>query len=254
MISLEDKVAVITGAAMGMGKATALLFGKSGAKVAVADMNEVEGQKTVDEIKADGGEASFFKVNVSDEADVKKLIDDIVETYGKLDVAVNNAAITPDDKPIADMDMDYYDKLMSVDLRGVALSMKYELKYMEEAGIKGSIINTSSVSGIRPQPNNPAYVAAKHGVIGLTKNAAMDYSPKGIRVNSVAPGAIDTPMLRGAIEQFGFEPAEYAKQLSMLERFAQAEEVAEANAWLASDHSSYVTGTVLNVDGGYTSM
>lgn len=237
-----------------MGKSTALLFGKSGSKVAVADMNEEEGQKTVDEIKSDGGEATFFKVNVSDEADVKKLIDDVVDTYGKLDVAVNNAAITPDDKPIADMDMDYYDKLMSVDLRGVALCLKYELKYMEDAGIKGSIINTSSVSGIRPQPANPAYVAAKHGVIGLTKNAAMDYSPKGIRVNSVAPGAIDTPMLRGALEQFGFEPDEYAKKLSMLERFAQADEVAEANAWLASDHSSYVTGTVINVDGGYTSM
>lgn len=237
-----------------MGKSTALLFGKSGSKVAVADMNEEEGQKTVDEIKSDGGEATFFKVNVSDEANVKKLIDDVVDTYGKLDVAVNNAAITPDDKPIADMDMDYYDKLMSVDLRGVALCLKYELKYMEDAGIKGSIINTSSVSGIRPQPANPAYVAAKHGVIGLTKNAAMDYSPKGIRVNSVAPGAIDTPMLRGALEQFGFEPDEYAKKLSMLERFAQADEVAEANAWLASDHSSYVTGTVINVDGGYTSM
>lgn len=237
-----------------MGKSTASLFGKSGSKVAVADMNEEEGQKTVGEIKSDGGEATFFKVNVSDEADVKKLIDDVVDTYGKLDVAVNNAAITPDDKPIADMDMDYYDKLMSVDLRGVALCLKYELKYMEDAGIKGSIINTSSVSGIRPQPANPAYVAAKHGVIGLTKNAAMDYSPKGIRVNSVAPGAIDTPMLRGALEQFGFEPDEYAKKLSMLERFAQADEVAEANAWLASDHSSYVTGTVINVDGGYTSM
>src|SRR5699024_9698295 len=122
--------------------------------------------------------------------------------YGKLDVAINNAAITPDDKPLSEIDMNYYDKLMSVDLRGVVLCLKYELKYFEENNIAGSIVNTSSVSGIRPQPANPAYVAAKHGVIGLTKNAAMDYSPKGIRINSVAPGAIDTPMLRGALDQF----------------------------------------------------
>lgn len=177
-----------------------------------------------------------------------------VDTYGKLDVAVNNAAITPDDKPVAEMDMEYYDKLMAVDLKGVILCMKYELQQMEKDGTKGSIINTSSVSGIRPQPGTPAYIAAKHAVIGVTKSAAMDYSPKGIRVNSVAPGAIDTPMLRGALDQFGFDPEEYAKQLSMLNRFAQAEEVAQANAWLASDLSSYVTGTVMNVDGGYTSM
>ncbi|MCC4723285.1 SDR family NAD(P)-dependent oxidoreductase [Salinicoccus sp. RF5] len=254
MISLENKTAIVTGAAMGMGKATALKFAKAGANVIVADMNEEEGQKTVEEIKADGGEATFVKVNVAEEASVKEMVQKAVDTYGSLDVAINNAAITPDDKPIADMDFNYYEKLMSVDLNGVALCLKYELAQMEKDGTQGSIINTSSVSGIRPQPTNPAYVAAKHGVIGLTKQAAMDYSPKGIRINSVAPGAIDTPMLRGALDQFGFDPDEYAKQLSMLGRFAQADEVAEANLWLASDLSSYVTGTVLNVDGGYTSM
>lgn len=254
MISLENKSAIITGAAMGMGKATALKFGKAGAKVVVADMNEEEGNKVVEEIKSEGGEAIFVKVDVSDEKSVKEMVQKTVDAFGKLDVAVNNAAITPDDKPIADMDFNYYEKLMSVDLNGVALCLKYELKQMEQDGTQGSIINTSSVSGIRPQPTNPAYVAAKHGVIGLTKQAAMDYSPKGIRINSVAPGAIDTPMLRGALDQFGFDPDEYAKQLSMLGRFAEADEVAEANLWLASDLSSYVTGTVLNVDGGYTSM
>ncbi len=125
---------------------------------------------------------------------------------------------------------------------------------MVKQGQGGSIINTSSVSGIRPQPGNPVYIAAKHGVIGLTKSAAMDYSPLGIRVNAVAPGAIDTPMLRGALKQFGFEPEAYAKQLSMLGRFAQANEVAQANLWLASDLSSFVTGAVISVDGGYTAM
>ena len=254
MLTLDGKVAIITGAAMGMGKSTAELFAQLGAKVVIADFNEEEGQKVVDAIKADGGEAAFVKVDVSNEVQVKNMVQFAVDTYGKLDIAVNNAAITPDDKPLADIDMDYYDKLMSVDLRGVVLSLKYELKQMEKDGTKGSIINTSSVSGIRPQPANPAYVAAKHAVIGVTKSAAMDYSPKGIRINSVAPGAIDTPMLRGALEQFGFNPDEYAKQLSMLHRFADASEVAQANAWLASDLSSYVTGTILNVDGGYTSM
>lgn len=254
MLSLDGKVAIITGAAMGMGKSTAELFAQLGAKVVIADFNEEEGQKVVESIKADGGEAAFVKVDVSNEEQVKNMVQFTVDTYGKLDVAVNNAAITPDDKPLADIDMDYYDKLMSVDLRGVILSLKYELKQMEKDGTKGSIINTSSVSGIRPQPGTPAYIAAKHAVIGVTKSAAMDYSPKGIRINSVAPGAIDTPMLQGALDQFGFDPVEYAKQLSMLGRFAQASEVAQANAWLASDLSSFVTGTVMNVDGGYTSM
>lgn len=254
MARLEGKVSIITGAAMGMGKATALLFAKEGAKVVIADWNEEEGKKVEEEIKSSGGEAHFIKVDVSDEVSVEKMVQETVDTYGQLDVAINNAAITPDDKPIADADMEYWDKLMSVDLKGVALCLKYEVKQMLKDGNKGSIVNTSSVSGIRPQPANPAYVAAKHGVIGLTKSAAMDYSAQGIRINSVAPGAIDTPMLRGALEQFGFDPDEYAKKLAMLERFAEADEVAEANLWLASDASSYVTGAVLNVDGGYTSM
>lgn len=254
MNTLKGKVTIITGAAMGMGESTARLFAKEGAKVVVADYNEEKGQEVVDSIKEDGGEAVFCKVDVSDEEQVKRMVDFTVETYGQLDAAVNNAAITPDDKPVAEIDMNYYDKLMAVDLRGVVLCMKYEIQQMLKQENKGSIINTSSVSGLRPQPANPAYVAAKHAVIGVTKQAAMDYSPEGVRINSVAPGAIDTPMLQGALEQFGFDPVEYAKQLSMLGRFAQSEEVAQANMWLASDASSYVTGTVLAVDGGYTSM
>lgn len=254
MLNLNEKVAIVTGSAMGMGKSTVELFARAGAKVVVADFNEEKGKEVVEKIKNDGGEASFCKVDVSNEEQVKNMVEFAVSTYGKLDVAVNNAAITPDDKPLAEMDMNYYDKLMSVDLKGVVLCLKYELQQMEKQETGGSIINTSSVSGLRPQPGNPAYVTAKHGVIGLTRSAAMDYSPKGIRVNSVAPGAIDTPMLQGALTQFGFDPVEYAKQLSMLGRFAKAEEVAQANLWLASDLSSYVTGAVIPVDGGYTAM
>lgn len=239
---------------MGMGKSTAELFAKAGAKVIVADYNEVEGQKTADEIKASGGEATFIKVDVSVEEEVKNLVEKTVEVYGRLDVAVNNAAITPDDKPIAEMNMAYYERLMAVDIKGVLLCMKYEIKQLLVQGSPGSIVNTSSVSGLRPQPSNPAYVTAKHGVIGATKSAAMDYSPKGIRVNTVCPGAIDTPMLQNALKQFELDPNEYAKKLSMLGRFAQSEEVAHANLWLCSDLSSYVTGATIAVDGGYTAM
>lgn len=254
MLHLNEKVAIITGAAMGMGQATAELFAEAGAKVVIADYNEEEGTKVAEAIQANGGEATFIQVDVSNEEQVKNLVNQTVETYGRLDVAVNNAAITPDDKPIAEMDFEYYEKLMAVDLKGVMLCMKYEIQQLLKQGDGGSIVNTSSVSGLRPQPANPAYVTAKHGVIGATKAAAMDHSPSGIRVNTVCPGAIDTPMLQGALEQFGFNPVEYAKQLSMLGRFADAKEVAHANLWLCSDLSSYVTGATLAVDGGYTAM
>lgn len=254
MKRLQDKVAIVTGGAMGMGAVTAELFAKEGAKVVVADFNEEKGREQTEKIKAAGGECSFVKVDVSKSEDVQHMVQFTVDTYGRLDVAINNAAITPDDKPIADFDEVYWDKLMGVDLKGVALCLKYEIKQLMAQGGGGSIVNTSSISGIRPQPVNPAYVSAKHAVIGLTKSVAMDYSPHGIRVNSVAPGAIDTPMLRGALEQFGFDADEYAKKLSMLGRFAKAEEVAQANLWLVSDDSSYVTGAVYTVDGGYTAM
>ena len=254
MNRLENKVAIITGGAQGMGAVTAELFAKEGAKVVIADFNEEKGMEQTNKIKAAGGECSFVKTDVSKSEDVKNMVKFTVDTYGRLDIAINNAAITPDDKPIADFDEAYWDRLMSVDLKGVALSLKYEIKQMMEQGNGGSIVNTSSVSGIRPQPGTPAYIAAKHAVIGLTKSAAMDYSPHNIRINSVAPGAIDTPMLRGALEQFNLNPEEYAKQLSMLGRFAQPEEVAHANLWLASDDSSFVTGAVYAVDGGYTAM
>jgi glucose 1-dehydrogenase len=251
---LQNKVAIITGGAMGMGAATAELFAKEGAMVVIADFNEEKGQEQTQKITAAGGQCAFVKTDVSKSDDVQNMVRFAVERFGRLDVALNNAAITPDDKPLADFDEAYWDRLLSIDLKGVALCMKYEIRQMVAQGGGGSIINTSSVSGIRPQPGTPAYIAAKHAVIGLTKSAAMDYSPQQIRINSVAPGAIDTPMLRGALEQFGLEPVSYAKQLSMLGRFAKADEVAQAHLWLASDDASYVTGAVIAVDGGYTAM
>lgn len=250
---LEGKVAIVTGAAMGMGRETAILFAEAKAKVVIADFNEEKGQAVAEEIKAAGGEASFVKVDISNSEAVQAMVKFAIDTYGKLDVAVNNAALTPDDKPAHDFDEDYWNRLIGVDLTGTALCLKYELKQMREQGQGGSIINISSVSGFRPQPDNIAYVAAKHGVVGITKVAALENGPLNIRVNSVAPGAIDTPMLRGALAQFGLNEEEYAPQLSLLNRFGQPREIAQASLWLASDASSYVTGTTIHADAGYTS-
>ncbi|MEV8388890.1 MULTISPECIES: SDR family NAD(P)-dependent oxidoreductase [unclassified Streptomyces] len=250
---LKDKVAIVTGAAMGMGAATAKLFAEAGAEVVVADMNEERGRAVVREIEADGGTAVFQKVDISDSAQAKAVVQAAVDTFGRLDVAVNNAALTPDDNPTAEIDEDYWDRLMSVDLKGAALCLKWELQQLIRQGNGGSIVNISSSSGFRPQPNTPAYNAAKHGVNGLTKTAALENGVHNIRVNVVAPGAIDTPMMRGAMEQFGFTEKEYAPRVSLLGRFGQPREVAQASLWLASDQASYVTGTVLHVDAGYTS-
>ncbi len=249
---LKDKVAIITGAAMGMGEATARLFADAGAKVVVADFNEEAGEKVATSIVAEGGEAAFVKVDVSKSDQVERMVAFAVELFGRLDVAVNNAALRPDNAPVAELDEEYWDRLMSVDLKGTALCMKYELAQMVAQGDGGSIVNISSVSGFRPQPYTIAYVAAKHGVNGLTKNAAMEYGPHNIRVNAVAPGAIDTPMLKASLDEMGLDRTEFAKKLSVLGRFGQPDEVAQGSLWLASDASSFVTGSVLFVDGGYT--
>lgn len=250
---LDGKVAIVTGAAMGMGLATAKLFAEVKAKVVVADFNEEKGQEAVSEIEAAGGTAYFVKVDISKSEQVQNLVAKTVEKFGRLDVAVNNAALTPDNAPAAEFDEAYWDRLISVDLTGTALCMKYELQQMIKQGEGGSIINISSVSGFRPQPNNIAYVAAKHGVVGMTKVAALENGPLNIRVNTVAPGAIDTPMLRGSLEETGQTEEEFAPQLSLLGRFGQPIEIAQASLWLASDQSSYVTGTTIHADAGYTS-
>lgn len=251
---LEGKVAIVTGAAMGMGEATAELFAEAGAKVVLADYNVELGEQVTARLRDRGHEATFVATDISDPGQVEAMVAAAVAAYGRLDVAVNNAAITPDDKPAGEFDEEYWDRLMAVDLKGTALCLKYEIAQLVTQGGGGSIVNISSVSGFRPQPQNIAYVAAKHGVVGMTKVAALEYGARGIRVNVVAPGAIDTPMLRGALEQFGFDPDEFATKLSMLGRFGQAREIAQASLWLASDASSYLTGTTIHADGGYTAM
>jgi glucose 1-dehydrogenase len=250
---LDGKVAIVTGAAMGMGEATARLFGAAGAHVLVSDVNAELGQATAEAIERDGGSASFCRTDVSSAADAEAMVRTAVERYGRLDCAVNNAAVTPDTHAIVDLDESEFDRVLSVDLKGVALCLKYEIAQMLKQGDGGAIVNIGSVSSFRPQPNNAAYVAAKHGVIGLTKVASLENAPLGIRVNTVCPGAIDTPMIRGALETAGLTEEEFAPVLSLLGRFGKPEEVGQASLWLCSDQSSYVTGAALSVDAGYTS-
>jgi NAD(P)-dependent dehydrogenase (short-subunit alcohol dehydrogenase family) len=250
---LDGKVAIVTGAAMGMGEATARLFAAAGAAVLVSDIDTGAGQAAVERIERDGGSASFCRTDVSQAADAEAMVRTAVERYGRLDCAVNNAAVTPDTHPLAEFDEAEFDRVVAVDLKGVALSLKYELAQMLQQDGGGAIVNIGSVSSFRPQPNNAAYVAAKHGVIGLSKVASLENAPRGIRVNTVCPGAIDTPMIRGALETAGLTEAEFAPVLSLFGRFGKPEEVAEASLWLCSDQSSYVTGAVLSVDAGFTS-
>jgi glucose 1-dehydrogenase len=250
---LDGKVAIVTGAAMGMGEATARVFAAAGAHVLVGDINQRLGQAVAERIERDGGSASFCRTDVSRAADAENMVRTAVERYGRLDCAVNNAAVTPDTHPIAELDEQEWDRILAVDLKGIVLCLKYEVAQMLQQGDGGSIVNIGSVSSFRPQPNNAAYVAAKHGVIGLTKVASLENAPLGIRVNTVAPGAIDTPMIRGALETVGMTEAEFAPVISLLGRFGRPEEVGQASLWLCSDQSSYVTGAVLSVDAGYTS-
>jgi NAD(P)-dependent dehydrogenase (short-subunit alcohol dehydrogenase family) len=250
---LDGKVGIVTGAGMGMGAATARVMAGYGARVVVSDINRAAGEETVASIFAAGGTAHFFLCNVADEEQVSALVAETVAVFGRLDCAVNNAAVTPDVLPIAEADMAAWDRVIDVDLRGVMLCMKHEIRQMLAQGQGGAIVNVGSVSSVRPQPNNSAYVAAKHGVIGLTKTGSLEYAPLGIRVNAVLPGAIDTPMLRGALEQHHFTEADFAPALSLLGRFGRPEEVGEASAWLCSDAASYVTGHSLAVEAGYLS-
>lgn len=249
--SLAGKVAIVTGAGMGMGAATARLLAARGASVVISDINGAAARQTAQTIRDEGGNAHVVLADVAQEDQVAALVAETVAVFGRLDCAVNNAAITPDVLPIAEADMAVFDKVLNVDLRSVMLCMKYEIRQFLAQESGGAIVNVGSVSSFRPQPNNAAYVAAKHGVIGLTKTGSLEYAPKGIRVNAVLPGAIDTPMLRGALESTGFTEAEFAPALSLFGRFGRPEEVAEASAWLCSDASSYVTGHSLAVEGGY---
>ena len=240
---LEGKTAIVTGAASGIGKSTALLFAEEGAKIVVADLNVEGGNEVVKEIESKGGEAIFVKVDTSNPEDAKKCVEQAVAKFGKLDIAVNNAGIVGPMQPVGEFDIEGWNKVIAINLSGVFYGIRYQIPAMLKNG-GGSIVNLSSIAGSVAVPGIAAYVSAKHGVIGLTKTAALDHSKNGIRINAVGPGYVDTPM----ISDFDHEEA---KKLHPIGRLAKPEEVAQLILWLASDQSSFVTGAYYPVDGGY---
>jgi len=247
MKTLENKVAIITGAASGIGKAAALLFAREGARTVVSDIDEKKGQELVDEIKKNGGEAIFIKADASSPEDNENLVRQTVDTYGKLHIAVNNAGIGGPLGLTADYGVSDWQKVINLNLNGIFYGMKYQIDAILKAG-GGSIVNIASILGQAGTRQSPAYVAAKHGVVGLTKAAALEYAQENIRVNSVGPGYINTPLVQNSLDE---EAINALKGMHPAGRLGEPEEVAELILWLASDKSSFVTGSYYPVDGGY---
>ena len=247
----DGEVAFVTGSSGGMGRAIVLAFAAAGAHVVSCDVNQAGGDETVAMATAAGGSAVFVKADVSDSGQMKAAVQVATDRFGRLDCAVNAAAIETETALLHESTDEGFDRMLAVNLRGVFLSMKYELQAMIAGGRPGAIVNIASTNSFRPQPHQASYTAAKHGVMGLTRAAAIDYAPMGVRVNAICPGGIDTPMLRGAMERRGRDPQDVANRLSLIGRFGTPEEIAAAALWLCSDASSYTMGHALAVDAGY---
>jgi NAD(P)-dependent dehydrogenase (short-subunit alcohol dehydrogenase family) len=249
---VEGKVALVTGGASGIGRATALTFAREGAKLVVADMNADGGQQTVHMITEQGGEAVFVRTDVSKAVEVQALISQAVATYGRLDCAHNNAGISGGGRALtAEYSEDTWHQVIAVNLTGVWLCMRYEIPQMLSQG-SGAIVNTASVAGLIGARGLAAYVASKHGVVGLTKTAALEYAQQGIRVNCVCPGVIQTPMTERGLSN----PERRARIIASepMGRVGTPEEIAEAVVWLCSNAASFVTGHTMTVDGGHVAQ
>lgn len=245
---LKAKVALVTGASSGIGRATALIFAREGARVIVSDVDTVQGEATADMVRAAGGEAKFVQADVGKPTDAKALVDAAVSLYGKLDIACNNAGIGGPVALTADYPLEGWDKVLNINLSGVFFGMQAQIAAMLKSG-GGSIVNMASVLGAVGGPRSPAYTAAKHGVIGLTQTAAWEYGAHGIRINAVGPGFIHTPMVKSLEADSATNAALIAAHA--LGRLGRPEEVAELVTWLASDRASFATGGFYPVDGGY---
>ena len=255
---LDGKVALVTGGGSGIGRASSLAYARDGAKVVIVDVNVEGGEETAQLVKEAGGEAILVHADVSKSAYAQSMVDRAVEVYGRLDCAFNNAGVSGRSRgSMADYSEEDWDRVIGINLKGVWLCMKYQIPQMLKQG-GGAIVNTSSVWGLVGAAGFSAYVASKHGVAGLTKAAALEYSKSNIRVNAVKPGSTDTPMVQ---EAFGTlsdgDPeamAEMIAQLHPMGRMGQPEEIAQAVVWLCSDAASFVTGHMMPVDGGWTAQ
>ena len=250
MPQFDGKVAIVTGAASGIGRASARLFAREGARVVVADIDTEGGESTVGLVKDAGGDATFVRTDVAEPADVEAMVAAAIDRYGRLDFAHNNAGIVGAGAEIADMPIEVWQRGIAVMLTGVFLCMKYEIPRIREAG-GGAIVNTSSGAGLIGFPGMANYVAAKHGVLGLTKTAALECATSGIRINAICPGTARSRMVEDWI---GGDPAQEAMVAGLhpIGRIAEPEEIAEAAIWLCSDAASFMIGHALAVDGGYT--
>jgi len=248
--SFEGKVAVVTGAASGMGLVTARSFAEAGAAVALADIDERAARTAVDDLIAAGHRAIAVRCNVADEAEVAAMVDQTVEIFGRLDAAFNNAGIQSPAVETADASAAEFDRVIAVNLRGVWNCMKYELKQMRQQG-SGAIVNCSSIGGLIGLPGRAVYHAAKHGVLGLTKSAALEYASRGIRINAVCPGTVDTPMVSAMLAKEADAMKEIMRD-QPIGRLGRPEEIASAVLWLCSPGAGFVIGHALAVDGGFT--
>ena len=244
------KVAIVTGGAMGIGYACAVTLAHGGAKIVLADYNEEAGRQAVAEIIAQGGEAVFTRTDVGNPADVEAMVETAVKTYGRLDIAVNNAGIGGEANPVGNYSLEGWAKIINTNLNSVFYCMHYEIPRMLESG-GGAIVNMASILGSVGFANSAGYVAAKHGVVGMTKSAALEYAKQGIRINSVGPGFIKTPLIDSALEQ---PVQDYIASLHALGRLGESQEVANLVEFLCSDKSSFLTGGYYLVDGGYTTQ
>jgi|SRR5688572_26470539 len=247
MKNLENKVAIVTGSGSGIGKAIAILYASEGAKIVVSDVNEKGGNEVVTEIKAQGGDAIFVKADTSNHEDSKNVVEQAIKKFGGLHIAVNNAGIGGLLKPLGEYPIDGWDKVISINLSGVFYGLRYQIPAILNSG-GGSIVNIASILGQAGTSNSPAYVASKHGVVGLTKAAALEYANKNIRVNSIGPGYILTPLLTSSLDETAMNAL---VGLHPIGRLGKSEEVAELALFLNSDKSSFITGAYYNVDGGY---
>jgi NAD(P)-dependent dehydrogenase (short-subunit alcohol dehydrogenase family) len=247
--SLQGKIALVTGGGSGIGRATAMRLAKDGAKIMIADYIAEGGERTVRMIKEVGGDANFVQADVSLTQQVQAMVSKTVETYGRIDCAFNNAGIEGRMADTVECSEEVFDRTIAINLKGVWLCLKYEIPQMLKQG-GGSIVNTASVAGLVGFERLPAYNASKHGVVGLTRTAALEYATKNIRVNCVCPGVIRTPMVERLLDTRGFTEQELNAG-EPVGRMGKAEEIAEGVAWLLSDAASFVTGHPMVIDGGW---